>query len=293
MHEKKAKTSFMRRFAPEGLATGLVWTANVRTLRHAVEARTAQGAEEEIRLVFGKIGELMRAEAPALFETHGDRGRRLDPRLAQGAGPAVPDVTIGATAAYLAVPAASPGPWPGVVAIHEAFGLNDDIRAHADRLAALGYLALAPDLLEGRFWMRCIRSMFRQIAAGSGPAFEVLDACRGWLAERPDCTGKTGVIGFCMGGGFALMCAPRDGYSAAAVNYGVVPSDAESALAGSCPVVGSYGARDTMGVSHPERLEAALTALGVPHDVKVYPEAGHGFIESRRPRSRGRPRWRD
>jgi thymidylate synthase (FAD) len=67
MHEKKAKTSFMRRFAPEGLATGLVWTANIRTLRHTIEARTDQGAEEEIRLVFGKIGELMRTEAPALF----------------------------------------------------------------------------------------------------------------------------------------------------------------------------------------------------------------------------------
>jgi thymidylate synthase (FAD) len=57
----------MRRFAPEGLATGLVWTANIRTLRHTIEARTDPGAEEEIRLVFGKIGELMRAEAPALF----------------------------------------------------------------------------------------------------------------------------------------------------------------------------------------------------------------------------------
>jgi Thymidylate synthase complementing protein/LAGLIDADG-like domain len=67
MHEKKAKTSFMRRFAPEGVATGLVWTANIRTLRHTIEARTDQGAEEEIRLVFNKIGELMREEAPALF----------------------------------------------------------------------------------------------------------------------------------------------------------------------------------------------------------------------------------
>ena len=66
-HEKKHKTSFMRRFAPDGVATGLVWTANVRTLRHTIEARTDPGAEEEIRLVFGKIGELMRAEAPALF----------------------------------------------------------------------------------------------------------------------------------------------------------------------------------------------------------------------------------
>ena len=67
MHEKKLKTSFMRRFAPDGVATGLVWTANVRTLRHTIEARTDPGAEEEIRLVFGRIGELMRAEAPALF----------------------------------------------------------------------------------------------------------------------------------------------------------------------------------------------------------------------------------
>ena len=74
-HEKKHKTSFMRRFAPDGVATGLVWTANVRTLRHTIEVRTDPGAEEEIRLVFGRIGELMRAEAPALFgdyEVSGD-----------------------------------------------------------------------------------------------------------------------------------------------------------------------------------------------------------------------------
>ena len=53
--EKKAKTSFMRRFAPEGVATGIMWTANVRALRHVIEARTAPGAEEEIRLVFAEV----------------------------------------------------------------------------------------------------------------------------------------------------------------------------------------------------------------------------------------------
>jgi carboxymethylenebutenolidase len=190
----------------------------------------------------------------------------------------VPDVTVGATAAYLAVPVGSSGPWPGVVVIHEAFGLNADIRGHADRLAALGYLALAPDLNDGKYWLRCVRGMFRQLRAGSGPAFDILDACRGWLAGRENCTGKTGVIGFCIGGGFALLCAPRGEYSAAAVNYGDVPADAEAMLAGSCPVIANYGGRDPMGKAHPERLDAALTALGVPHDVKIYPAAGHSFM---------------
>lgn len=69
-HDKKEKTSFMRRFAPEGLATSMVWSANVRALRHVIEARTAPGAEEEIRLVFGKVGEIMLRECPALFSDY-------------------------------------------------------------------------------------------------------------------------------------------------------------------------------------------------------------------------------
>ncbi len=193
----------------------------------------------------------------------------------------MPDVTVGSMPGYLAVPPASQGPWPGVVVIHEIFGLNGDIRGHADRLAALGYLALAPDLFEGRPWMRCVRGAFRQLHAGTGPAFDAIDSSRGWLAERPDCTGKTGVIGFCMGGGFALLCAPRGEFSAAAVNYGEVPDDAERVLAGSCPVVASYGARDPMGAGPPKRLDEALAALDVPHDVHVYPGAGHSFMSSK------------
>ncbi|MCQ9367834.1 FAD-dependent thymidylate synthase [Brevibacterium sp. 91QC2O2] len=64
---KKHMTSFMRRFAPEGLATGIVWTANLRTLRHVIEMRTAKGAEEEIRLVFDRVARIMREQAPAIF----------------------------------------------------------------------------------------------------------------------------------------------------------------------------------------------------------------------------------
>jgi carboxymethylenebutenolidase len=182
---------------------------------------------------------------------------------------------------YLAVPSpgqAGPGPWHGVVVIHEAFGLNDDIRKKADEFAEHGYVALAPDLFEGRSWQRCVRSAFRQLRAGSGPAFTVLDAARSFLAARDDCSGRIGVIGFCMGGGFALLCAPRDGFAVASVNYGEVPKDAEAALRGACPIVASYGGRDPMGTSHPERMQRALTVLEVPHDVQVYPGAGHRFM---------------
>lgn len=73
--EKKHKTSFMRRLAPDGVATGLLWTANIRSLRHVIEMRTAPGAEEEIRLVFGHVAEIVREQAPNLmadFEVHDD-----------------------------------------------------------------------------------------------------------------------------------------------------------------------------------------------------------------------------
>ncbi len=157
--------------------------------------------------------------------------------------PAPSGDTGGPVPGYLAVPAGS-GPWPGVVIIHETFGVNDDIRRKADEMAGHGYLALAPDLYGGESWLRCVRAIFRQLRAGRGPAFQALDAARGFLAGRADCTGKTGVIGFCMGGGFALLCAPRDGFAAASVNYGEVPKDAESVLAGACPIVASFGGRD-------------------------------------------------
>jgi carboxymethylenebutenolidase len=179
---------------------------------------------------------------------------------------------------YLAVPSAGPGPWHGVVVIHEAFGLNDDIRKKADQLAAHGYIALAPDLFDGRSWLRCVRGAFRQLRAGSGPAFTALDAARSFLAARDDCSGRTGVIGFCMGGGFALLCAPRDGFAVASVNYGEVPQDAETALWGACPIVASYGGRDAMGTKQPERLQRALAVLEIPHDVEVYPGSGHRFM---------------
>jgi carboxymethylenebutenolidase len=178
--------------------------------------------------------------------------------------------------AYVAQPIGE-GPWPGVVVIQDALGLGDDIKLQADRLAAAGYLAFAPDLFSGR-GPSCVIATLKASRSGHGEAYENIEAARQWLAERADCTGRIGIIGFCMGGGFALMCAPRLDFQAASANYGEVPKHAEQALAGACPVVASYGKRDLALRNRADTLERALTALNVPHDVKEYPNAGHSFM---------------
>jgi carboxymethylenebutenolidase len=193
----------------------------------------------------------------------------------------MPDVSFeaapGRVRAYAAEPATRP-PWPGVVVVHEALGLNDDIRAKADRFASRGCLVLAPDLFSVGRRPLCVAAAFRALFTGAGPALDVLDAARAELAGRPDCTGRVGVVGFCMGGGFALLAAPRPGVSAVAANYGQLPRDPAGFFRGACPVVASYGGKDRMLRGAAAKLEAALEANGVAHDVKEYPEASHSFM---------------
>jgi carboxymethylenebutenolidase len=176
----------------------------------------------------------------------------------------------------LAIPSGE-GPWPGLVMIHEAFGLDEVMRGHAERLAGAGFLTLAVDLFSAGGPLRCLVATMSALMKGRGRALADIDTARQWLTASAHCTGKVGVIGFCMGGGFALLTA-SGGFDASAPNYGQVPRHAERALAGACPIVASYGGRDRTLKGAAAKLEKALTDLGVVHDVKEYPGAGHGFL---------------
>ena len=182
------------------------------------------------------------------------------------------EVAGGDLSCYLARPAS--GPWPGVLVLHDALGMTPDLRAQADWLAGAGYLALAPDLYSTGSKLRCLMSTFRELASGQGQVFARADACRSWLASQEDCTGHIGVIGYCMGGGFALLLAPGHGFEAASANYGMVPKDAAEFFRQSCPVVGSYGGRDRTLRGAAGKLAAALEKAGVVHDVEGVPRRG-------------------
>jgi carboxymethylenebutenolidase len=174
------------------------------------------------------------------------------------------------------------GPFPGVVIIHEIFGLNENIRDIARRFASEGYVALAVDLFSGGNRALCLLRIFQgmlvrplhngvvrqlQMALDAIQAYPMVDGSR------------IGAIGFCMGGGYALQLACVDGdLRAASVFYGMNPRPL-SAVARACPIVGSYPEQDFTAGSA-KKLEAALTRLSVPHDIKIYPGAKHSFFNN-------------
>jgi carboxymethylenebutenolidase len=186
--------------------------------------------------------------------------------------------------AYLAKPD-SAGTFPGVVVIHEIFGLNENIRDIARRFARAGYVALAVDLFSAGSRVTCMTRIFHGILVRpltNGIVGE-LRAALDVLRDRPEVQSKrVGAIGFCMGGSYALQlaCVDED-LRAASVFYGQNPRPLD-AVAGSCPIVGSYPEKDfTAGAAR--QLEAQLEAHQVAHDIKIYLDARHSFFNDTGP----------
>lgn len=180
--------------------------------------------------------------------------------------------------AQLAVPEGD-GPFPAVVVIHEAFGLNQNIREVAARFAAEGYVALAVDLFAGQNQVLCMARFMGGMLTNSLAHGGIADmkAALDLLAARPEVNPEQlGAVGYCMGGSFALALACTDGrLKAIAPYYGMNPRPL-SAVDRACPVVGSYPEKD-FTARGARTLEAELSRAGVPHDIKIYEGAKHSF----------------
>lgn len=167
-----------------------------------------------------------------------------------------------------------PGARRAVVVLHEIFGIQPEILRVCERFAAVGWAAVAPDLYaHGK--LSCLQAGMAMLKTGQGPLAERIAGVRDWLAATHGIpAASVGVVGFCLGGGFALAVGSR--FAAVSANYGEVPKDA--ALDGCAPTIACFGGRDRLFAPKAPRLEATLKRLGVPHEVHVFPDVGHSFL---------------
>ena len=153
--------------------------------------------------------------------------------------------------------------------------MNAEMTRIADELAAEGYAVMLPEVFSRGSWFSCVRKIMSDLKAGSGRGVQDLIDARNWLSRQSYADPEhIAVMGLCMGGGFALLLGKTGLFRVSAPFYGQVPEK----LDGICPVVASYGARDTWLSKDAERLKKELAALGVPHDFKVYDNVGHSFM---------------
>ncbi len=182
-------------------------------------------------------------------------------------------------AAYFARPAGV-GPFPGLVVIHEIYGLNENIREVTQRFAREGYAALAVDLFAGRNRTVCMFRLISQMLAGSlsNATVDELRAALAWLSARAEVDAeRVGAIGFCMGGSFAIAWACGDARLKVIAPFYARNPRPLAATRRSCPVVASYPGND-FTASAGRKLEQELTEASVPHDLKIYPGAKHSFF---------------
>jgi carboxymethylenebutenolidase len=188
---------------------------------------------------------------------------------------------------YLARPVGS-GPWPGIIVIQEWWGLDDQTRSIADRFAAIGYLAFAPDLYHGELAQLGdgqTASALVQKYAPTAPndLNNIFDA----LKNHPQCSGKIGSVGFCFGGRMSLTLGINRPLDAICTFYGGGMQQIFEQLRENlkAPVLGLFGDADvSIPVGTVEQFDELLDQIGVEHEVIVYPDSGHAFFRDSDPK---------
>ena len=186
---------------------------------------------------------------------------------------------------YLALPAVE-GTYPAMVVVQEWWGLNDWVKAQADSLAGLGYIAFAPDLYKGRVAKTSEDAHQYMSGLAEDEALRILRASADFLRSRADVRANAiGVIGWCMGGKYSIRLAAADpGIRACVMYYGAPITDPATIAQIKASVLGNFGAED-QGPT-PEQVKAfraALQKAGKKADFKIYPKAGHAFANVNNP----------
>jgi carboxymethylenebutenolidase len=175
---------------------------------------------------------------------------------------------------------AGKGPFPGLIVIHEYWGLNDWVKEQASKLADQGYEALAIDLYRGK--VATTPDLAHELMRGvpDDRAKRDLHAAFEFLQSQPNLKkNRIGAIGWCMGGGYALDVALEEpALAAAVINYGHLATDADSIKKINAPILGLFGGQD-QGITPDDvhKFEAAMKQQGKKIEIKIYDDAGHAF----------------
>ena len=204
---------------------------------------------------------------------------------AAGRGSLVDLKTSRPTKGYLVKPSGK-GPFPGVVVVQEWWGLNEQIKGVADRLAAEGYVAIVPDLYHGKVATDPEQAHVLMRGLDSKEALADLGVAMDALKSLPEVgSSKIGSIGFCMGGGLSLQLdLNRPDHGGAVMFYGQPETDPAALKKAAGPVLGLFGEQDE-GIPKEKvmAMEKGLKEAGKGVEVKIYPGAGHAFFNEKRP----------
>jgi carboxymethylenebutenolidase len=180
---------------------------------------------------------------------------------------------------YLARPEGD-GPFPAIVVIHEWWGLVDWIKENARKFAERGYVALAVDLYRGQ--VATTPDLAHELSRGlpTDRALRDLKSAVAYLRQQPFVNPKRiGVIGWCMGGGYALQLALNADVAACVICYGRLVTDPDELKPLKAAVLGIFGDRDRgIPVDMVRQFEKALKERGVPHVIRIYEGVGHAFM---------------
>ena len=185
---------------------------------------------------------------------------------------------------YLSHPTA-PGPWPAVIVAHEWWGLEEHFRDFSRNLAREGMVVLVPDFYHGKVATDPATAAMLKTSLDIDSAVEAIIGGVAYLRNLPFVSGKVGVLGFCMGGGLALLAACRS----KELNNGVIyfPSiypDASELENISCPLLFHYGTADAVTPrSEIDRITRTLDRTKKPYELHLYEGANHAFVNDMHP----------